>query len=107
MIELIDKLDWLNLILSSVVVTVLASALHTYFPKFFEKASIKKWNVVIIASLITFLNLVGFVKEHEIIVADYIVKFLFTWSFSLLFYSILGTWFIDKFFESIKKKFDK
>ena len=104
MIELIEKLDYINLAISSIVVSMIASALHVYFAEFFNTNAKKKWNVVIIAVVVTFLNLVGFVKENEIIVADYIIKFLFTWSFAVLFYSIMGTWSINKFFEIVKKK---
>lgn len=106
MLELIEKLDYWNLILASIIVSVLASALHTYFPEFYNTNTKKKWNVVIVTFAVTFLNISIFMVEQKLLWQEYILKFLFTWAFALLFYSILGTWVINKIFTSIKTKYD-
>lgn len=104
MLELLEKLDYVNLMIASIIVSVVASAFHVYLPEFFKNNFRKKINVIIIALVVTFLNLVGFVKLHEITVADYILKFIFTLSFSLLFYQFMGVWAVNKIFETIKNK---
>ena len=104
MSEIILKLDYINLMMVSIIVSVFASAIHVYFPKFFNLAWKKKVSVLVITTIIAYLNLTVFLVTHEITVAEYIMKFLFTWSFALLFYSIMGTWAVERLFEWFKSK---
>jgi len=107
MSEIILKLDYVNLIIVSVIVSVFASALHVYFPKFFSRTWAKKTSVLFIATFVTYLNITIFLFSQEITLAEYILKFLFTWSFALLFYSLMGVWTVNRFFELIKSKLEK
>lgn len=101
--ELFAKLDVVNLILAAVVVTFFASAIIIYFPKLFNKPTKKKSLVLVTALIVTTLN-VSVITEAEFVWQDYVKQFMLTWAFSLLFYSLIGKWFVNWFFDKLKIK---
>ena len=96
------KINWLDLVIAGIMTTFIVSALVNTFDIYFNQGRHKKYLVVIVATLITLVrtsfNNINF--EWQLILE----QFLFTWAFSVLFYSYLGGFIIDKFFQKIKEK---
>lgn len=101
MLELLTRFD---LLVVALITTFIVSAVTALFDETFRhRRKSKKWLVVITAIVVSFLNN-AYIKGSEEI-HEYILGFLISWSFAVLFYSYLGMWVVKKFFSKLKDKF--
>ena len=103
--ELFKNLDYMKLSLIALVVTLVVSAVTGLFNVFFEEANRKKWLVAGVALIITVANNVWI--KGETTWQHYLLEFVISWSFAVLFYSYLGLWVVKEFFTKLKDKLSK
>lgn len=111
MIELLEKFDLTTLLLVSVFVSVFSVAIFYYFHWFETDGKIKSndkknYFVMLMALFATVLQLsIAIADGITFTWQEYLFKFLFTWSFALLFYAMMGILFVKKIFSTLKEKF--
>ena len=111
MLELLEKLDLVTLLIVSAFVSVFSTAIFYYFPVFSRDGKLKSnerknYFVMLMALLATVLQLgISIVDGTVYMWQEYLFKFLFTWSFALLFYAMMGILFVKKIFSTLKEKF--
>ena len=103
--QLFAKLDILNLLVVSAVVTIVVSAVKISFEDFFNKEHRIKALSFLIAILVTFLNVSLLTVKSAMLWQEIALQFLLIWAFATLFNSLLGNWFIDNLFKKIKEFF--
>lgn len=97
--ELLIQINWLDIVIAGVITTFIVSALVTTFDVYFNQGKHKKYLVVVVATLVTLVR-TSFNGDWQ----DALQSFLFTWAFSVLFYSYLGGFIINLIFERLKDK---
>ena len=101
--DLLLKLDIVDIVICAIMTTFIASAIATTFSGLFSKELYIKVMVAIVAVLVTFAyDFTNFDKWMQ-----KFVQFLFVWSFSTLFYTVLGKFTINKIFNWVKNKISK
>lgn len=101
MIELLTRFD---ILIVSLITTFLVSAITGLFDDTFRvKKYAAKWLVVITAIVVSYLNN-AYVKGGEIPWQEYLLSFLISWAFAVLFYSYLGMWVVRTMFKKLKEK---
>ena len=101
--DLLLKLDIADIVICAIMTTFVASAIATTFSGLFKKEWAIKTMVAVIAIIVTFAyDFSNFDKWMQ-----KFVQFLFVWSFSTLFYTVLGKFTINKIFNWVKNKISK
>lgn len=96
--EAIQSINWQSLLIVAAITTFLVSAINTIQSKISTN-----WLVFIVSILITLLNTTFVVGACFSDWQKLISEVLTTMAFAVLFYNYIGKWFVDQFFEWIKK----
>ena len=103
--QLFAKLDIINLLVVSAVVTIIVSAGKVSFEEYFQKQRRVHVLSFIVAVFIAFLNVSLLTVQKEMLWQEMILQFLLLWAFATIFNFTLGKWFIDTLFKKIKEFF--
>ena len=93
--QLFAKLDIINLLVVSAVVTFVVSAGKVSFEEYFKKGHRIKFLSFIVALLVTYLNVSLLSIKTAMFWQEIVMQFLLVWAFATLFNSLLGNWFIE------------
>jgi hypothetical protein len=111
LLELFKSLNWGSLIVAGVITTFVVSAINTLNLKVSSNKLVFFISVLITLLSTTFLPS-SYLEEGQVfnipiiltIAQKIILSILVTMSFSILFYNYLGKLFLDRLFDSIKRK---
>ena len=102
-----ELLDWQSLAITALIVTFVSSAAIWFTPTGQLKSEFSRKTLVLIVSIIVTVLNVSFNTGDFANWQATISSLLLTWAFAVLFYTYLGKFVVNYFFQKLKDKLTK